>query len=279
LARITTGGNPCGVVAVANGAWVSDAANGQLLRIDRRSQRVTKRVSVDKTPCELMAAYGSLWLVTQSGRLDRLDPASGRVLARVPVGKTSYEAIAALGDVFVSNRNSGTISRVSPKTNRVVRTYRLPILNPGGVTFAGDRLWIGNDASGATDVLRLDPTTGRSERVKAGARPAFVAALGSSVWIAGQDDGSLTRLDARTGARQATLTVCSRGVNLDAMATAAQIWVPCDADDVVVQVDAMTNRVLRTWPVTGGPAVVAPGDGGMWVTAFEAGVVHLLPTS
>jgi streptogramin lyase len=277
IVRVHVGGNPCGVVAVAGGAWVSDAGHARLLRIDTKSGRVTKRVQVDDTPCEVMSAYGSLWLVTQSGRLDRFDPATGRVLARIPVGLASYEAVAAHGSVWVSNRNSGTLSQINPATNRVMRTIHLPIATPGGITYAAGQLWVGDDESGQDTVLRVDPKSGHATKVHTGARPAFVTAIGGTVWAAGQDGGSVTPINTSSSRPGRPVHACSRAVNLDVLAAEHQVWVPCDTDNVVVVIDATSRRVLRTIDVQSGPAVVAPATNGMWVTCYDAGEVELLP--
>lgn len=274
--RAVVGGNPCGVAAVGDDAWVTDAAAKRLVRIDRRGV-VVVTVHVDDTPCELTYAYGSLWIVTQSGWLDRVDPRTARIVARIGVGATAYEAVAALGAVWVSNRGDGTISRVDPRTNRVTRTLNLPIANPGGITFSAGQLWVGTDTSGRDTVLQVDPATGRTHPVKAGSRPAFVAALGGTVFAAGQDDGTVTAINAITRRAARPVRICGRAVNLDVLSSRSQVWVPCDLDSVVVVLDARTGRVLRRYPVRSGPAVVAPGPGGMWVTAFTTGRVLLLP--
>lgn len=270
--KVTTGGQPCGVVAAAGSVWVTDAEGARLLRIS--GGRVLATTKVDATPCELTYRYGSLWVATQSGTLDRVDPRTGKVLARIPVGETSYEPLVAFGYVWVTNRNSASVSKVDPARNRVVATISTPFVNAGGIVAAAGRLWIGNDSSNDTTFLRLDPRTGALTKLTAGPRPAFVAAAGGSVWTANQGDGTVTRVDERTGKVVATIVAGVSPVNLAALPGAhPEVWVPDDKANLLVRIDATTGTVIERMLAGSGPAVVAPDGADVWVTNFGDGTV------
>ncbi len=272
VAKVAVGGQPCGVVAAAGAVWVTDAQSATLVRIDAASNAVVTSTPVDATPCELTFGYGALWVATQSGVLDRVDPATGRVVARIPVGETSYEPLVAFGSVWVTNRNSGTVSRVDPRTNRVVATIDVPGTNPGGIVAVGDRLWIGNDTSGSTDVVRMDPRTGAIETFSAGARPAFVAAAAGAVFTADEGGHTVSRLDATTGAILGTALAGVRPVNLVALPVARpEIWVPDDQGGLLTRIDATTGEVIERMLGGRGPAVMAAHGSDVWVTNFEDG--------
>src|SRR5690349_20534404 len=85
VARIVTGGNPCGVGEGGDSVWVSDVQRGELVRIDPATNTIIGRTKLDATPCELRFAAGSIWVVTQSHWLDRVAPATGDVVARIRV--------------------------------------------------------------------------------------------------------------------------------------------------------------------------------------------------
>src|SRR5262249_44288860 len=133
VARIVTGGNPCGVGEGGGSVWVSDAERGELLRIDPATNTVVGRTKLDATPCELRLAAGAIWVVTQSRWLDRVDPATGDVIARIRVGATTYDVAFAFGSIWVTNWQGGTIQRVNPATNRVEKTIRFHGSSPGGI--------------------------------------------------------------------------------------------------------------------------------------------------
>jgi YVTN family beta-propeller protein len=270
-AKVTVGGQPCGVVAAAGSVWVTDAERARLVRI--RGDKVVARTALDETPCELTYGYGSLWVATQSGVLDRVDPRTGKVVAKIKVGDTSYEPLVAFGSVWVTNRGSNSVSQVDPATNRVVRTIETPFVNAGGIVAAAGRLWVGND-SGATKVLRIDPRTRRVETFEAGSRPAFVAAAAGSVWVANEVDGTVTRLDERTGRAVATLPAGVQPVNLAALpGPRPEVWVPDDQGNLLTRIDATTGTVLERLATGAGPAVVAPDGRDIWVTNLTDGTV------
>jgi streptogramin lyase len=274
IAKITIGGQPCGVLSAFGSMWVTDAQAAELVQVDLRTNRVVGRAPVDDTPCELTSAFGSLWVATQSGTLDRVDPRTRRVVARIPVGMTSYEPLVAFGSVWVSNRGSGTVSRVDPGRNRVVKTLQLPTILPGGLVEAAGKLWVGNDTAGDTKVVRVDPKTYRVETFKGGHRPAFVTAAAGSVWTADEDDGTVTRLDARTGAVRGSSVAGVRPVNLVALpGQTPEVWVPDDQGNLLIRIDALTGTVLERMLVGRGPAVAAVHGAEVWVSNFEDGTV------
>lgn len=276
VSKVSVGGQPCGVVGADGAVWVSDAEQGRVVRIDPAAGKVTATVPVDPTPCEMTFASGSIWVVTQSGKLDRIDPATARVTARIPVGLVSYEAVAAFGSIWVTNRGDRTISRIDPASNKVTRTFDVQDVQPGGIVAVDQELWVGNDTSAETHVLRMSPKTGKATRVEAGSRPAFVTASDGAVWTANQDAGTVTRIDVATGKATATVKAGISPVNLDLLDAGPggqEVWVPDDRGDVVVRIDARSSKVIETIPVGAGPAVVAAVGADVWVTNFGGGSV------
>lgn len=244
------------------------------MRIDPSTGKVTATVDVDDSPCEMMFAEGSIWVVTQSGMLDRLDPKTAKVVAKIPVGATSYEAVSAFGSIWVTNRSDRTITQIDPATNKVVKTLEVPDVQPGGIVAVGSQLGVGNDSSGETHVIRLDPNTGKAIRVEAGGgRPAFVTATEDTVWTANQNTGSVSRIDSASATVTSTVKTGISPVNLDVLPTTADVWVPDDRANTVVRIDSTSGTVIETIAVGEGPAVVAPVDGDIWVTNFGEGSV------
>jgi streptogramin lyase len=278
VGKVQVGGQPCGVLAAAGSVWVTDAGAGTLQRIDPRTHRVIATTRVSSKPCELTEGFGSLWVSTQSGVLDRVDPGTGRVLRHVPVGAGSYEPVVSFGRVWVSNRNGSSISEIDPVTNRVVATIATPGLLPGGLVEAGGALWVGNDAGGATELARLDPSTRRLTRVPGPSRPSFVAVAAGKVWVASEGEGVVQAYDPVTAAPSGSaLPAGTRPVNLAGL-LGREVWVPDDIGNLLTRIDAVAGTVVERLAVCRGPAVVAPAGADIWVTCFEEGAVwHLRP--
>lgn len=266
---VHVGGQPCGVAQAVDAAWVTDASTGDLLRIDPLTMKATKKATLDPTPCELTHAFGALWVATQSGYLDRVDVDTGAV-THAKVGEKSYEVEPALGALWVSDRDSAQLTRVDPATLKT-STLPLPGTHPGGLVFAFGYLWVGDDTSGSTQLMRVDPVRRTVVKVAAGQRPAYVTATDRAVWVSNVEVGSVTRIDPRT-LKGTTTRVGTSPVNLDTDGT--YVWVPDDQADTVSSLSP-DGRVSRTFtaPSGSGPAVVAPVGGQMWVTLFGSGDV------
>jgi streptogramin lyase len=179
--------------------------------------------------------------------------------------------------VWVTNRESGTLSKVDPRTDTVVTTVRMPIEHPGGLVAVGRELWIGNDDSAGDTVVVYDTRTGRTRTVRAGTRPAYLTTSRGLVWVSLQGESAVARIDPRTSTVLGTTPAGATPVNLDgSRGPEPEVWVPDDAGDVVTRIDASTGEVIETIPTGSGsgPAVAAVSPiGGAWVTGFGAGVV------
>ncbi|MFN8222027.1 MAG: hypothetical protein U0R50_02115 [Gaiellales bacterium] len=275
LSRTATGGQPCGVVGTSSGIWVSDYGNGRLVQLDPATGEVRGRLKLAPTPCELTYGRGSLWVSTRSGYLVRVDPVARKVTARIKVGLDSDDVVVAAGSVWVANYSTQDVSRVSPTSNRVTKTVKLPGLKGGasGIAFAGGAIWVGQTQGNG--VFRIDPRTNKATFVKTGLLgPAWLAGRGDVLWISNIYDKSAIRLDPRTRRVVAKVKMGADPVNLELVGD--EVWVPNDQVDTVSRIDATTGELLEVVPTAENPAVVAAWEGTGWVTMFDAGEVwHL----
>jgi len=221
VARVTTGGSPCGIAGTPGAVWVTDAEAGELLRLDPATNAVTGRFRVHATPCELRLAKGSLLVVTQSGRLERVDPATGRIVKSIEVGRTTYDAaygrflfrispktyrftrirsggagaswVAANGrDVWVSNTSDGTVSRIDAVRRKLVSTTKVGA-GPVNLDVVDGDVWVPNDQDDT--VWRLDGATGAvRETISTGPNPAVVAGAAGDVWVSIFEGGQVWRI-------------------------------------------------------------------------------------
>jgi YVTN family beta-propeller protein len=77
----------------------------------------------------------------ESGSVSRIDPRTNAVVARITVGHDPF-AIAATDDaIWVANRTDSTISRIDPHTNQVVKTIKLGG-TPEGIAADDKAVWV-----------------------------------------------------------------------------------------------------------------------------------------
>lgn len=98
-------------------------------------------------------------------------------------------------------------------------------------------------------------------------------AVGGSVWVPNTFDGTLVRLDARTGEALSTLRYGSTPADADgyldtAVEAEGSIWVASDYRATVTRVDPETGAAQAEIAVPPRPAAVAPGGRAVWAAHF-----------
>ena len=83
------------------------------------------------------------------------------MLKRISVGSAPYALTFGAGAVWVSNEGSGTVSRIAPKRNKVVKTIRVGG-GPNGIAVAFQKVWVAD--YGHSHLIRIDPVRNRVEK-------------------------------------------------------------------------------------------------------------------
>lgn len=148
-------GRTCADLGSGNGSvvWIVCRDANVVLRFDPRTLRVTKSVKVS-APTVARSASGTLWVGTDTDVV-RFDAQSLRRVAAFPDLAPGYsgDLTIARDGVWIRTERS-FLSRIDPKTNRVVEQIRPPAALPGGsaLSFAG-ALW--TDTSDGNQLFRL----------------------------------------------------------------------------------------------------------------------------
>ena len=238
---------------------------GSLARIDPRTNRVTRRVSVGRGACEVATGFGAVWVTNyKTASILRVDLSTYRV-RRVSVGDTPFDVVAAAGRVWTTVWGEGALVEVDPATTRVVR--RIPVgAYPTGLLFRSGSLWVGF-GRGATEVARVDPVSGQIARVPVGVvAPSHFVATAGGIWLTNDGD-ALVHLDAATGQVLGT-THFGRTLVQPAVATGGRIWVPDKEIDRVFRVDAASGRVVDSFVGGNGAYTALRAFGSMWITSY-----------
>lgn len=217
----------------AGSVWVSSAdwATGPVEKrqpwdavyeVDPDTNRLAGRIPVD-SPTGVAFGHGSVWSVSSGyGTLSRIDPASGEVVAKIKVGRGAVDVAVdeESGAVWVaglylpkdydgldSSENPGAerynkLSRVDPKTNRVVAEIPVRADSPDGgaqnVAAGEEAVWV---ASVDGRLLEVDPAANEVVAVEPlGDYSSDLVVSGGSVWVSGQNRSGtwLKRVDPRT---------------------------------------------------------------------------------
>ena len=173
----------------ANGAYaiVSCEFSGQLLKVDVRHIRVLRTRTLPRrfsVPQDVRSSPDAkVFYVADlaAGGVWEINPARFKVIGFIHTGAGAHGLVVGRSGkvLYVANRNAGTVSVISFRTRKVVRTFRIPgggSPDMGDVSADGRVLWLSGRYN--SDVYAIDTRTGRLiARIPVGASPH-----GLSVW-------------------------------------------------------------------------------------------------
>ena len=271
IAEIDVDGNPDWQVTADGALWV---ATGQsIVRINETSNAVVAAVDV-RSPClSLTAGFGSVWSPScATHQVYRIDPATNAVVASIPVGGVAGDGegqlVAAFGSVWLFTDDHGTLVRIDPKTNQVAATYTLGG-NPVALVAAGDSLWA--TVPGSNAVLQIDQRGKVVRTIDVVTQPRFEAADKDAVWVLGQDQGDVSRIDPVSATVVATIPVEVPGSGGCVATGGGSVWITMPSTPFS-RIDPKTNKVVEQFTGPGGDCI-SYGAGSVWLSNNDQGTV------
>ena len=269
--RIAVGHHPTSVATGEGAVWVLNGDDQTISRIDETSDRV-KTFAIGATPHELAVGAGAVWVGIDGGAaVARVDPESGVVDRRIRLsdaafggsGTSSGGSTIAVGEraVWLVNPDR-TVSRIDPRTNRVVAT----IATAGANTIAlGERsVWVANVDSSLTRIDAAKNEARATIRIPANSLTGVAVGAGS-VWLTDPIDGVVWRVDPG-GARPVMRTIpVEFGATGIAFGKGA-IWVSNGVQGTLTRIDPQTNRVSGRISFANAAQSVTVGADGIWVS-------------
>jgi YVTN family beta-propeller protein len=170
-------------VAVGHGAVWVPAANGEIARVDPRSNRIVDTIPVGNSPTSIATGAGGVWVTDAiDNAVTRIDPAGANaVTATIPVGQGPSAIAVGEGAVWVANTQDDTVSRIDPRSAAVTQTITVGA-RPTGIAAAEDAVWVADSLGGT--VSRIDPeTNGVEATVEIGEAPQGITVAHGLVWV------------------------------------------------------------------------------------------------
>lgn len=132
------------VVAGAGSVWVPSNAEGEITRIDPRTDETIARIKVAAGTAFQAFGEGALWAVASGeSLLQRVDPATNEVTGSVKLGDTPGFLAAGGGAVWVQEQGDGTVAKVDPKSLEVVARVEVgDNLKYGDIDVADGKVWL-----------------------------------------------------------------------------------------------------------------------------------------
>jgi sugar lactone lactonase YvrE len=187
---------PVALAASGDDLWVGGrAAHGvdALMRYDARGHlrwSTTFRHGV----AAMVLGGGALWVSeVNHARLMRVEPRSGRARQWSPLDARAGALAYGAGYVWASEPSIDSVARIDPRSRAMRKTGAGQ--SPTGIAVVGGRVYVASTNNDT--VVVLDPRTGRpsGRPVNVAVNPYAVTAGLGHVWVTGQGDNTVSRLD------------------------------------------------------------------------------------
>jgi len=265
------------------------SAGDRLFAVDLRAHSILRRIPLPAGAGDVAAGmfpYDRFVLVSspRAGRVTLVDAKRLRTVHVFMIGghPSGIEVSPQGKYAYVADEQRGSVVLLNLTRRRIVGRFSVAAKPQGlAVTPDGRQLWVASRRS----VTILDTTRPSQARVLGrirapGAEDVAFACGGRCVWVSYRSSGWLGSVDpsshrltfhrVRAGMRMVSGMQAGRAGRL--------LWVADRAGSRVRAVDARTGRVVRSYPLAGGPLRVANGINGRIVIASHAGISVLTPS-
>jgi glutamine cyclotransferase len=177
-----------------DGQRVWFAAGGGLKAFDPKSGTMVR--SIDVTAHAGTAFDGQHLFQIAEDRILKIDPHTGQVLATIPAPGSGKDSGLAWheGTLWVGQYRDRRIHQIDPQTGKILRTIESKRFVTG-VTWVDGELWHGTWEGDASDVRRVDETTGAVLETVEMPPGVFVSGLesdgGDQFFCGGGDSGKI----------------------------------------------------------------------------------------
>jgi ABC-type transport system substrate-binding protein len=250
--------SPGRLTTSADSVWVTQDGGSEVWRIDARTGKVARRVTIRGGANEGGIAYGdgSLWLASGSGVV-RVEPKSGRILHRFPIEGISggMHIVFADGAVWAARPGKGAVVKIDPAENLI--THRTVLHGwVSDLAVGGGSVWVSIIPDGVVYRLSEDDLSVRSSSA-AGPDPERISFGGGDLWIANSAANSVSRIAQVSDAREG---ISGRGAEpTTALYHGGLVWI--GAAPALPPLPPISGQELR---VAGGGVPFDPAHNGLW---------------
>jgi YVTN family beta-propeller protein len=272
-ADIAVGSSPSQITAGAGAVWVANSGAGTVSRIDPHTHAVSQTIPVGNGPSAVAVGLGAVWVVnTLDGTLSWISPVTNQVVKTVPAGNSPSGVCVAAGAVWVASTYDRSIVRFDPVSGRTT-TIQLDD-QPTQLACGGGWVWAASQSSGMVTQLSAAGRGAVVRRIAVGRNPSGVAWGQGALWVANTDDGTLSRIDGRSGVPTALVALGTGSGPTSVIVSGSAVWVANEGAGTVARIDPARNVVAQTLKIGNPPQGLAVVGGALWVTVRASGARH-----
>jgi streptogramin lyase len=232
----------------------------------------------------MCVGFGSVWMMNDRNNLMRIALADNAV-TEIPIDGAPAEerrTVAGEGAVWVADTYGQTIYKVDPQTNRVVMTipadFPVTVLAAGEIGAGEGSVWAITGSRSDQILRRYSSQTGEEQATIPLPSPSargIVFDFGS-IWIAGQEDEQLYRIDPATNRIVSTVELHSRPVTL--ASGEGSVWVR-EVDGTVQRIVGSNGELLATFATdaSGNYGDIVVAGGFVWMNSQKVPLVQIDP--
>ncbi len=259
---------------IARIVWISNEELNLMQRIDSKTNTIIANVKVNAPCAAFTIGFGSVWVASCTDQsIVRISLENNSIQATIPLPIADAEGsiVEAEGSVWVLSDKKGKLSKINPKTNKVVATIDVAPNSFAAAAGYGS-VWITNTGDNPTmngSVQRIDPKSNKIiATIEAGKQPRFLAVGEGGIWAFNQTVGSISRIDPIANKVIANILCDVPGTGGDIAAGEGYVWVRAKKELLLV-IDPKENKIIEIFGPPAGSGAVRAGHGAVWVTAHD----------
>jgi hypothetical protein len=270
---VTVGNSPYGVAFDGENIWTANSGSSSVSKVRAGDCTVLGTFPV-VDPMGVVFDGANIWASSYSGNsVTKLRASDGKNLGQFPVGKNPFWMAFDGKNLWVANSGDGTVSVLRASDGKNLNT-----VSTGGAiaaAFDGTYIWV---TTYKTTVVRLRPDGSNAGTFTVGHNPLGIAFDGGNMWIANNNDNTVTKLRARDGATLGTFH--TQGAPYGVLFDGSTIWVSLPDTGGLNELRPSDGTLLGFFspPTTGlySPTGVAFDGSSVWTANSQGDILSKL---
>ena len=224
-----------------------------------------------------MAIDEHVWISNEGkNQVTRIDPKTNKIVEHVATGGPCSGLAAGFGTLWAPNCRDKKLERIDLKTGKPTATLPLAAPSSEGGVAVGAGSFWMIDDKGT--LARVDPATNKVVAEIYVAPGSFaVAFMDNAIWATSTEKSVVTKVNAQSNVVEETIPV---GPKPRFLATGeGSVWTLNQGDGTITRIDGKSNKVVATIEagIPGGGGEIAVGEGSVWVTVFQYPLTRIDP--